>query len=120
YLHRYVRTRQWGYEADENYSTAEIFAGKYLGIRPAMGYPMTPDQLMNLCVAELLPFDNIGVSLTENGAMNPPSSVSGLYIAHPEAKYFMIGQIDREQLEDYASRRGLQTEIVETILNKNI
>ncbi|MDE6703592.1 MAG: methionine synthase [Muribaculaceae bacterium] len=120
YLHRYVRTRQWGYADDENYSTAEIFAGKYRGIRPAMGYPMTPDQLMNLCVAELLPFDNIGVSLTENGAMHPPSSVSGLYIAHPEAKYFMIGQIDREQLEDYASRRGLQTEIVEPILNKNI
>ena len=120
YLHSYVRTQQWGYAHDEHKSAKDLFAGDYQGIRPAMGYPMTPDQSLNLPLAELLPFDKIGVTLTEHGAMNPTSAVCGLYISHPESRYFMVGHIGEDQINDYADRRGLTKDAVESILGKNI
>lgn len=110
YLHRYIRTDYWGYAADESLDISDILAAKYRGIRPAVGYPMIPDQLLNLKFMKLLPFEEIGVTMTENGAMNPPASVSGLYISHPDARYFLIEQIDDCQLTDYASRRNIPLE----------
>lgn len=120
YLHRYVRREYWGSAPDETATPAELLAGNYQGIRPAMGYPMTPDQLLNHQIAELLPFESIGVTLTENGAMTPASTVSGLYIAHPDSRYFMIGKIGEDQLSDYARRRDISKERMINILNKNL
>ena len=120
YLHRYVRRQYWGYAPDETLSVADILSGKYQGIRPAMGYPMTPDQLLNHKIAKLLPFDRIGVTLTEAGAMSPASTVSGLYIAHPDARYFMIGKIGDDQLSDYSRRRAIAIDRMRDILNKNL
>ncbi len=120
YVHLYVRKEYWAYSPDENLSPDELFAGKYKGIRPAMGYPMTPDQLLNLTVAKLLPFDRAGVTLTENGAMNPPSSVSGLYIACPQSRYFMVNRIGEDQLADYSRRRHIDIKQMSNILNKNL
>ena len=85
-----------------------------------MGYPMTPDQLLNHKIAKLLPFDRVGVTLTEAGAMSPASTVSGLYIAHPEARYFMIGKIGDDQLSDYSRRRAIAIDRMRDILNKNL
>ena len=120
YLHRYVRRQYWGYAPDETLSVADILSGKYQGIRPAMGYPMTPDQLLNHKIANLLPFDRVGVTLTEAGAMSPASTVSGLYIAHPDARYFMIGKIGDDQLSDYSRRRDIAIDRMRDILNKNL
>ncbi|MDE6368628.1 MAG: hypothetical protein K2K94_05260 [Muribaculaceae bacterium] len=120
YLHRYVRRQYWGYATDETATVTDILAGNYQGIRPAMGYPMTPDQLLNHKIAKLLPFDSIGVTLTENGAMTPASTVSGLYIAHPEARYFMVGKIGDDQLSDYSRRRAIAKDRMRNILNKNL
>ncbi|MDE5554085.1 MAG: methionine synthase, partial [Muribaculaceae bacterium] len=120
YLHRYVRCQYWGYNPDVTATTADLLAGNYQGIRPAMGYPMTPDQLLNHQIAKLLSFDSIGVTLTENGAMTPPSTVSGLYIAHPDARYFMVGKIGDDQLSDYSRRRAIAKDRMRNILNKNL
>ena len=89
---------------------------KYQGIRPAIGYPSLPDQLENFLLNKLLDFSQIGITLTENGAMSPTASVSGLYLAHPESQYFQIGRIDEEQMKDYALRRGLTVEALRRIL----
>ena len=120
YLHEKVRKTYWGYVPDEDLSVPDLFKVKYQGIRPAIGYPSLPDQWQNQTLNQLLDFAQIGVSLTENGAMYPTATVSGLYIAHPDARYFMIGRIDREQIEDYANRRGLTVEEAMRILNKNV
>lgn len=120
YLHRKVRKSIWGYSADENLSKEDLFAAKYNGIRPAIGYPMIPDQTLNLQMAEILPLDKIGVSFTENGAMMPTSTVCGLYIAHPSSKYFLMGEIDKDQIEDYARRRGITCDKAEKLLVKNV
>lgn len=90
-LHRKVRTEFWGY-SDENpqAGAAELFRGEYTGIRPAFGYPSLPDQLQTKLLGKLLPLNEIGITLTENGAMNPPSSICGLYFAHPASRYFVI------------------------------
>ena len=120
YLHKYVRRSYWAYAPDENTTVKDLLSGNYRGIRPAMGYPMTPDQQLNISLAGLLPFEKIGVTLTENGAMIPTSTVSGLYISHPDARYFIVGEIGRDQIEDYASRRGLTPGEVENILSKNV
>ena len=87
-------------------------------IRPAWGYPMLPDQLLIHQTKELLPYEDIGVILTENGAMYPPSSISGLYISNPDAKYFMVGKIGEDQMEDYAVRRSLSIEKVKDLLRQ--
>lgn len=87
-----------------------------VSIRPAWGYPMIPDQMQILNTKEFLPYEKIGISLTENGAMFPPASISGLYLSHPKAKYFIVGKIGEDQLEDYALRRGIAIEKLKELL----
>ena len=120
YLHEKVRKEYWGYAKDESLSIPDLYKVKYQGIRPAIGYPSLPDQLLNFTLDGLLDMLRIGVSLTENGAMYPTASVSGIYIAHPSSQYFMIGSIDEEQMRDYASRRNLTEEQARKLLSKNI
>lgn len=105
WLHYKVRREIWGYAADEKLSVKEMLQTKYQGIRPAVGYPSLPDQSIIFDLDNVLHFDKIGVSLTENGAMFPNASVCGLYFAHPKSKYFMVGKIDENQFLDYARRR---------------
>ncbi|WP_076790694.1 methionine synthase [Chlorobium sp. KB01] len=107
-LHEKVRRELWGYAPDEAFKPEELFGEKYQGIRPAPGYPACPDhtekaELFTLLNAEV----STGITLTETFAMNPAASVSGLYFAHPAAKYFMLGKIGRDQVEDYACRKGM-------------
>lgn len=119
YMHFLARTVYWGYSPSESLDVKGILRGGYVGIRPAMGYPMLPDQLLNREVYDLLqPQSGIRVMITENGAMTPSSTVSGLYIAHPEARYFMIGKIAPDQLSDYAVRRNLSQQRISEILNQ--
>ena len=120
YLHEKVRKKYWAYAPDESLSIPDLYKVKYHGIRPAVGYPSLPDQLLNYTLDQLLDMSQIGVRLTENGAMYPTATVSGLYIAHPESQYFMIGNIDEEQMKDYARRRNLPEAEAKKILNKNI
>jgi 5-methyltetrahydrofolate--homocysteine methyltransferase len=106
-LHAKVRRELWGYAKDETLSTDDLIAEQYRGIRPAPGYPAQPDHTEKLIIFNLLDARaNTGIDLTESMAMTPPSSVSGLYLAHPQAEYFGTGKIDRDQVEDYARRKG--------------
>ncbi|MDL2245886.1 methionine synthase, partial [Parabacteroides sp. OttesenSCG-928-J18] len=118
YLHKKVRTEFWGYAPEESLPVEELFKAHYQGIRPAIGYPSLPDQGLNFTIDRLLDLSRIGIRLTENGAMLPTASVSGLYIAHPEADYFLIGAIGEDQLADYASRRRLSEEEARKMVNK--
>lgn len=120
YLHERVRKECWGYAPQEQLSVADLYKVKYQGIRPAIGYPSLPDQRLNETLDKLLDMQRIGVRLTENGAMYPTASVSGLYFAHPAAHYFMIGTIDEEQLRDYAARRGLTEKEARKLLSRNV
>ena len=120
YLHEQVRKQFWGYVPDEQLSLADLFRVKYQGIRPAVGYPSLPDQCLNFTLDRLLDFSQIGIGLTENGAMTPTAAVSGLYLAHPDSSYFMVGSIDQEQLQDYASRRQLPLEEVRRLLSRMV
>jgi len=105
-LHAKVRRELWGYAPDEALTNQELIEEKYRGIRPAPGYPAQPDHTEKRTIFELLDARAIGIDLTESMAMTPPSSVSGLYFAHPDAEYFGVGKIDRDQVEDYARRKG--------------
>jgi 5-methyltetrahydrofolate--homocysteine methyltransferase len=106
YLHKRVR-EEWGFGRNEALSTEDLIEEKYRGIRPAAGYPACPDHTEKATLWQLLDAEaNTGIKLTESFAMWPGSSVSGLYFAHPESKYFAVGKLDRDQLEDYASRKG--------------
>jgi 5-methyltetrahydrofolate--homocysteine methyltransferase len=107
YLHEKVRKELWGYARDESYSVDELVKELYRGIRPASGYPALPDISLNFVIDELLGMKRIGASLTSNGAIYPNATVAGLYISHPESKYFLIGKIDDDQLVDYASMKGI-------------
>lgn len=109
YLHALVRRRLWGYAPDEELSVHEMFQARYRGIRPAVGYPSLPDQKLTFTLDRLLDYSQIGVTLTENGAMHPSATVSGLYIAHPESSYFLLGPLADDQLADYESRKELKT-----------
>lgn len=120
YLHEQVRKQFWGYVPDEQLSLADLFRVKYQGIRPAVGYPSLPDQCLNFTLDRLLDFSQIGIGLTENGAMTPTAAVSGLYLAHPDSSYFMVGSIDQEQLQDYAYRRQLPLEEVRRLLSRMV
>ena len=120
YLHEQVRKQFWGYVPDEQLSLADLFRVKYKGIRPAVGYPSLPDQCLNFTLDRLLDFSQIGIGLTENGAMTPTAAVSGLYLAHPDSSYFMVGSIDQEQLQDYAYRRHLPLEEVRRLLSRMV
>jgi len=111
----------WGFGKDENLSYEDLIKEKYRGIRPAPGYPACPDHTEKGTLWKLLDVEtNTGITLTETFAMNPPSSVSGWYFAHPEAKYFHVGPIDRDQVEDYARRKGMSVEEVERWLQPNL
>ena len=120
YLHEKVRKEYWGYAFSESFSIPELFKVPFQGIRPAVGYPSLPDQQQLFVLDKLLDINNIGIQITENGAMYPTASVAGLYLAHPEAHYFMIGKISEEQLKDYAVRSKQPEEIVRKFLIKNI
>jgi 5-methyltetrahydrofolate--homocysteine methyltransferase len=107
YLHLDVRRRLWGYAPEENLDNAELIKERYQGIRPAPGYPANPDHRQKESIWRLIdPFANAGISVTENLAMLPASSVSGFYFAHPDSRYFGLGKVSRGQVEDYAGRRG--------------
>jgi len=120
WLHKEVR-EQWGYGKTENLSNEDIIAEKYRGIRPAAGYPATPDHTEKRTIFELLDAENsVGISLTENFAMNPAGSVSGLYFAHPEARYFHVGRIGNDQLQAYSKAKGMPVKELERWLAPNL
>ena len=119
-LHEEVRKHLWGYVPDENLSIADMLIEKFQGIRPAVGYPSLPDTSLNFVLDDLLDMKQIGIRLTESGAMKPHASVSGLMLAHPEARYFNLGKIGEDQLRDYARRRGLPIEICRKFLAGNL
>jgi len=120
-LHKKVRTEIWGYANNENISIDEIIKEKYVGIRPAPGYPAQPDHTEKVTIFNILDVESkIGISLTENLSMYPASSVSGLYFANTEAKYFSIGKVSKDQVEDYAVRKQMSVTEVEKWLNSNL
>ena len=107
YLHERVRRELWGYAADEGLTSEDLIAEKYQGIRPAPGYPSQPDHTEKKTLFDLLDATaKAGIELTSSYAMNPPASVSGLYFSHPDAVYFAVGRIEKDQVEDYAKRKG--------------
>jgi len=106
-LHEQVRRTYWGYAPDEHLTIEEQHQERFQGIRPAVGYPSLPDASINFLLSDLLGMKQIGIRLTESGAMKPHASVSGLMIAHPAARYFAVGAVGDDQLRDYANRRGL-------------
>ena len=106
-LHQRARKEFWAYAADEALTNAEVIAEKYRGIRPAPGYPAQPDHTEKAALFDLLDRDGkVGVKLTESFAMWPGAAVCGLYLSHPESHYFGVGKIERDQVEDYARRKG--------------
>ncbi|MEE9271928.1 MAG: methionine synthase [Robiginitomaculum sp.] len=114
HFHERVRREFWGYEHGEKYNSEEMIAEKYCGIRPAPGYPAQPDHTEKTTLFNLLGNENVtGVKLTEGFAMWPASSVSGLYLSHPDSLYFGVGKITHEQVQDYAMRKGLSTKTME-------
>jgi 5-methyltetrahydrofolate--homocysteine methyltransferase len=119
WLHRRART-EWGYGADEHLSAAELIAERYRGIRPAFGYPACPDHVEKRTLFGLLGAERAGMQLTESCAMTPAASVSGLYFHHPEARYFTVGKLGRDQVEDYAKRRGVAIAEVERWLRPSL
>jgi 5-methyltetrahydrofolate--homocysteine methyltransferase len=113
-MHEKVRKDYWGYAADENFTNEDLIKEAYAGIRPAPGYPAQPEHSEKATLFKLLDAtDRIGVQLTESYAMWPGSSVSGFYYAHPESRYFGVGKIERDQVEDYARRKGWSLEEAE-------
>jgi 5-methyltetrahydrofolate--homocysteine methyltransferase len=121
YLHKLVRNEKWGYSVDENLDNSELIKEYYQGIRPAPGYPACPDHLEKTSIWELLNVEKaIGVKLTESLAMWPASSVSGYYFASNKAKYFGLGNINSDQLEDYAKRRNISIEKAKKWLSPNL
>jgi 5-methyltetrahydrofolate--homocysteine methyltransferase len=119
YLHAQAR-RDWGYGVDETLSNEDLVEERYRGIRPAFGYPACPDHTEKGTLFSLLRAQTAGIALTESFAMTPPASVSGLYFSHPEARYFMVGRLGRDQVEDYARRKGMSIEQVERWLAPNL
>lgn len=106
--HEQTRCQWWGYAPDECIPRRQLFAGQFQGIRPAVGYPSLPDQSLNFVLDGIVDFAQAGVTLTENGAMRPHASTSGLMIAHPQARHFSVGHIGEDQFADYARRRGME------------
>ncbi|HMZ82366.1 MAG TPA: vitamin B12 dependent-methionine synthase activation domain-containing protein, partial [Acidobacteriota bacterium] len=119
-LHQQAR-QAWGYGQTENLSPEELIKEKYRGIRPAPGYPAQPDHTEKRSLFDLLQVEkNTGITLTESFAMYPASSVSGLYFAHPEAKYFAVGRLERDQVLDYSRRKGIPLAEAERWLSPNL
>ena len=119
-LHEHVRKRIWGYGAEEHLSNQELIRERYAGIRPAPGYPASPDHSLKPLLFELLGGEPAGLSLTENFAMLPTAAVSGFYFGHRDSDYFGVAKIGRDQLEDYAARRGVDAETAERWLRPNL
>jgi 5-methyltetrahydrofolate--homocysteine methyltransferase len=120
YLHKEARAK-WGFGCDEQLSNTDLIREKYRGIRPAAGYPACPDHAEKRTLFDLLDAgNNAGMRLTESFAMYPAASVSGLYFSHPDSKYFGVGQIGRDQVIDYATRRGEPVSAVEKRLATNL
>ena len=121
YLHKEVRIKYWGYSSNENLSNDDLIKEKYVGIRPAPGYPACPDHLEKNTIWKLLKVEEkIGVKLTESLAMWPAASVSGYYFANPNSKYFGLGKIDKDQVKDYSKRRKIGFKEASKWLNPNI
>jgi 5-methyltetrahydrofolate--homocysteine methyltransferase len=121
FMHQKTRKDIWGYAADETLTNEELIYEKYQGIRPAAGYPASPDHTEKETLWKLLDVENnTGISLTESYAMYPTASVSGLYFAHPEAKYFAVGKIDTTQVADYAERKGADFNATQKWLGPNL
>lgn len=121
YLHHQIRTHYWAYDQEEDLSNDELIAEKYKGIRPAPGYPACPDHLEKNTLWEILqPDEKIGVTLTESLAMYPTAAVSGYYFAHPKSRYFGVGKIDEDQLQDYAQRKNIPLEDARRWLAPNL
>jgi 5-methyltetrahydrofolate--homocysteine methyltransferase len=118
YLHEVAR-REW-YERGGKLSTEQLIAEGFRGIRPAFGYPACPDHSEKRKLFDLLGAENVGISLTESMAMIPPASVSGIYLGHPEVRYFSVGRVGEDQVEDYAVRKGMPLEEVERWLRPNL
>ena len=119
-LHQRVRTDLWGYAPHEALGNDALIAEQYQGIRPAPGYPACPDHSVKRAMFDVLQCDEIGMGLTDSLAMTPAASVSGFYIAHPQATYFNVGKIGHDQLADMAQRRGLPEAELERLLAPNL
>jgi 5-methyltetrahydrofolate--homocysteine methyltransferase len=119
-LHKEIRKNSWGYAPEERLDVEDLFREKYWGIRPAHGYPACPDHSEKEVLFKLLDAEKQGIQLTENYSMLPAASVSGLIFAHPESRYFFVGKIGRDQVEDYAHRKNLPISRVESLLASNL
>jgi 5-methyltetrahydrofolate--homocysteine methyltransferase len=120
-LHERVRKEFWGYARDESLDNSALIHEKYQGIRPAPGYPACPDHTEKRALFDLLQAEtNAGISLTESFAMLPAAAVSGYYFWHPQAQYFGVGKVERDQVEDYARRKGMDVAAVERWLAPNL
>ena len=119
-LHAKVRKEFWGYASSENMSEEELIAEKYQGIRPAPGYPACPDHTEKGTIFELLKGEEAGIKLTESFAMYPAAAVSGYYFSHTESKYFGLGKIEKDQVIEYAQRKGMSLEETERWLAPNL
>lgn len=119
-MHEEVRKTYWGYAPDEHLTMNELHLETFQGIRPAIGYPSMPDTSVNFIIADILGIKDIGIRLTESGAMKPHASVCGLMIAHPQAHYFALGKIGEDQLNDYSRRRGIPIEVMRRFLVSNL
>ncbi|WP_090187055.1 MULTISPECIES: methionine synthase [unclassified Duganella] len=120
YLHERVRTDLWGYQPTETLSNADLIAEKYIGIRPAPGYPACPEHTVKREMFNTMQAEEIGMELTDSFAMYPGAAVSGFYFAHPESKYFVVGKIGNDQLDDMVARRGVAKEELERWLAPNL
>jgi 5-methyltetrahydrofolate--homocysteine methyltransferase len=119
-LHEKVRTGLWGYAPEEKLSCEELIEEKYAGIRPAPGYPACPDHTEKKLLFELLNAEKVGITLTESYAMYPGAAVSGFYFSHPESRYFGLGKVEKDQVQDYARRKGMSLEEIEKWLSPNL
>ena len=120
-MHERVRKEFWGFEPDEDLSNEDLVSEKYRGIRPAPGYPACPDHTEKRTLFDILEAEaNTGLELTESFAMFPAAAVSGYYFAHPDAAYFGVGRIHKDQVEDYAKRKGMELSVIERWLQPNL
>jgi len=120
YMHDRIRQDLWGYQTTNAISTEDMIQEKYEGIRPAPGYPACPEHTVKKDIFKLLKTDDIGMELTESMAMLPASSVSGFYFSHPKSKYFNVGKVDEDQVNDMAKRRGISVDIIKKWLASNL
>jgi 5-methyltetrahydrofolate--homocysteine methyltransferase len=121
YLHKMIRIKYWGYDEKEKLTNEDLIKENYSGIRPAPGYPACPDHLEKKTIWKILNVENnIGVKLTESMAMWPAASVSGYYFANKEAKYFGLGKINEDQVQNYSLRRKINIDEANKWLNPNI